>query len=193
MLTLCKMIFDNSVGRPSTPVTISFVIQRFFVSQGLVCQWSAHFWLQELYQKPTLERKLAKSSRLFPYSSFGISSLTLRSLLHLKFIYLGCVCPSRVREEDLVGLFYMEVPSFRGTIFWRGCFFLQCSFCQKSEGHNCVGFSLGPLFHWSTILSSFLYFFVLFCWFLWDKVFLCSLWLSQAADIASPPTPEALV
>jgi hypothetical protein len=60
----------------------------------------------------------------------------------------------RVRDRDLVSVFYMWLSSFPNTICWRGYLFSNICFwclCQNSEGCSCVGLLISGSFillHW---------------------------------------------
>jgi hypothetical protein len=63
----------------------------------------------------------------FSYSSFQVSDLILRSLMHLKLILIW--------GEKQISVFYMWISSFSNIICWRGCLFSNKCFqhlCQKS-------------------------------------------------------------
>jgi hypothetical protein len=55
----------------------------------------------------------------------------------------------RVRDRDLVLVFYMWISNFPNTLCWRGCLFSSMyfwHFCQKSDDNSCVDLFLDLLF-----------------------------------------------
>jgi hypothetical protein len=80
---------------------------------------------------------------LFSCCSFKVSGCILRFLS--TFSWYLC----RVKDRDLVSVFYMKISSFPSTICWRGCLFFIAYFgllCQKSGECSSANLCLGCLF-----------------------------------------------
>jgi hypothetical protein len=62
----------------------------------------------------------------------------------------------RVKNRNLVSVFYMWISSFPSSIVWRVCLFSIVCFgplCQRSVGYRCIGLCLDLLLvHWSSCL-----------------------------------------
>jgi hypothetical protein len=84
--------------------------------------------LESYSERCYLFQYLQESSLSFP---LRVSSLTLRSLIHFKLIFV----------HGLASVFYIWISNFPNTICWRGCLFSKvcfCFLCPKSGCCSCV-------------------------------------------------------
>jgi hypothetical protein len=146
-------ILSNSVGCLFTFVIVSFAVQKLFnLMQFNLSVFTIIFWaIRILFRKS-----------LYDYI------LTLKSFTHFELILY------KVRDKDLVSVFYVWISSFPHTIvcFWH--------FWGKSDGCGCKSLFLGPLFCSIDLCVCFCHYHAVFLSIIWDQ--LCSfysglLWL----------------
>jgi hypothetical protein len=88
---------------------------------------------------------------------------------------------NRVKDRDLVSVFYTWISSFPSSICWRGCLFSTVCFglfCWKSVDYRCMGLCLDLLF-WSIGLpvcfraNTMLFLLLWICSIVWSRVLWC--------------------
>jgi hypothetical protein len=158
-------------------VTVSFAVQKLFSLMQLhlfiVSLRCWDFWvlLRKLFPIPLC-------SSVFPTASWGcfeVLGLILRSLIHFQLILV------RMKDRDLVSVFYRWISSFPSSICWRDCLFSSMCFgllCQISVGYKYVGLGL-DLLSWSISLpvcfcaNNMLFLLLWLCGIIWNRVLWC--------------------
>ena len=137
-------IFSHSVGYLFILFRVSFAVQKLwslFRSHLLIFLFIVNF-LRGGSEKMLLSFMWESVWSMFPSKSFIVSGLIFRTLIHFEFILcmvLGCV---------LISFFYMWLPSFPSTTYWRGCLFsivYSHLLYHRLAGCRCMGLILGFL------------------------------------------------
>jgi hypothetical protein len=89
-----------------------------------------------------MSRSLSVSSKFF-CSSFKVSGLTLRYVIHFEFVFVYCEIQVQFQASACKYPVF-PVPFIKGNVFSPTCF---CPFFKKSpEGYTFEGLFLDPLF-----------------------------------------------
>jgi hypothetical protein len=116
-------------------LTVSFAVQKLFsFTQSRLFILSLRHWafwyrLRKYFPIPICSSVFLTTS----WSCFKVSGLMLRSLITLSWFWY------RVKNRELVSVFYMWIPSFPSDICWSG--FLSSWSCRMIEpcfGHWCI-------------------------------------------------------
>jgi hypothetical protein len=126
-------------------VTISFAMQKLFsFIYSYLSVLSLNCWAIGVLFRNLLPVPICSS--IFPILSY--SSFTFQ-ILHYDLWFILDWYYHRVKDRDLISVFYMQISSFPSTTCWRCCLFSIMCFdflWQKSGGYSYVGLILGLSF-----------------------------------------------